>query len=371
MVKELTRTLDGVPFTRDAKFVYLLLADYHNAARRTSWPSVVQLASEALMAERHCRRQLRWLEVHGEIRQVSTGVGRGAVCEYLFLRLDVEEKGGQPVPLSGTEKGDTIGPPSAPERGTEGGQKGDWESPLRENPPFNARAKKLTGEPVRTKPCADAPDLRHTEVRNAVTRVQAHLLGYEIWDGAAAKALADLLAAAPNVEADTLVECVVHRALSHKPFSAHPRAWLRSLTDYQLGPLDRYGHPLMGENRRIPELRRIAQGAPAKTAAPEMPASVEVQIPHAVVASTTGMGPMQAWDRVKVRLQQRLNPHTFKTWITPLRAVGREGPVLEVAVPTSEFLMVPRKFESELREAAALSEIPYGRMVFVVREVRV
>lgn len=128
MVKELTETKDGVTFTRDAKFVYLLLADYHNQARRAAWPSLTLLAKEALMAERHCRRQIRWLELHGEIRQLRPkNQGARQISEYQFLRLDDMEtsgEGGQGVPLLSSEKGDRRGT-GCPPSGEKGGQKGD------------------------------------------------------------------------------------------------------------------------------------------------------------------------------------------------------------------------------------------------------
>lgn len=88
IVKELRKALDGTPISRDAKLVYLILADYHNTAKRAAWPSVADLARESLMSERHCYRQLDWLEKHREIRREGVRGGFRRITSYRFLRID-------------------------------------------------------------------------------------------------------------------------------------------------------------------------------------------------------------------------------------------------------------------------------------------
>ncbi|MDP9262896.1 MAG: helix-turn-helix domain-containing protein [Acidobacteriota bacterium] len=93
MVKKLTHALDGTPIPRDAKLVYLILADYHNTAERAAWPSVAELARESLMSPRHAYRQLDWLETHGEIRREGIRGGFGRRTSYRFPRIDGEGEG--------------------------------------------------------------------------------------------------------------------------------------------------------------------------------------------------------------------------------------------------------------------------------------
>src|SRR4051812_42827213 len=87
VVSGLTRARDGVPIPRDAKLVYMILAEFHNTTRRAVWPSVPEMAVLSVMSERHFRRQLTWLQDHGEIRRLSGG-GAGRTSAYLLLRLD-------------------------------------------------------------------------------------------------------------------------------------------------------------------------------------------------------------------------------------------------------------------------------------------
>lgn len=122
LVKELVSCVDGTAMTLSAKMVYLLLAEAHNTTHRIAWPSVSELAELGLMSYRQVQRQLRFLEEHGEIRQLRPeGQGKGMFCSYRLLRLDPE-----------------TGAPSEPERVTdshpskhgESGKKGDQSSPF-------------------------------------------------------------------------------------------------------------------------------------------------------------------------------------------------------------------------------------------------
>jgi len=125
LVKELLRCADGTPLTLSAKMVYLLLAEAHNTTHRIAWPSVSELAELGLMSYRQVQRQLRFLEEHGEIRQLRPdSQGKGMICSYRLLRIDPESV-----------------PPSEPERVTnrhplkhgESGKKGDQSSPFIEH----------------------------------------------------------------------------------------------------------------------------------------------------------------------------------------------------------------------------------------------
>lgn len=108
-VKGLTENI-----TQSEKFLLLILADYHNTAMRSAWPSVALLAEECLMHERTAIRTIRSLETKDFIRR-KPGGGRGYVTGYLIGGIDYEKGGITPSFLQ--QKGDTKG-------GGKGGTKG-------------------------------------------------------------------------------------------------------------------------------------------------------------------------------------------------------------------------------------------------------
>jgi hypothetical protein len=110
-VSELLKCPDGTPLTRDGKLLLFLLADHHNVSDEESRPSVITLAQEALMSERHARDLLRWFERHGVI-ECTPGNGRGHTSSYCFVEL---------------KKGANMVPPLFEERGQKGGRKGAQE----------------------------------------------------------------------------------------------------------------------------------------------------------------------------------------------------------------------------------------------------
>jgi hypothetical protein len=107
-VSELLKCPDGTPLTRDGKLLLFLLADHHNVSDEESRPSVITLAKEALMSERHARDLLRWFEKHGVIECIP-GNGRGHTSSYCFVEL---------------KKGANMVPPLFDERRQKGGTKG-------------------------------------------------------------------------------------------------------------------------------------------------------------------------------------------------------------------------------------------------------
>jgi hypothetical protein len=156
IVKELTRALDSTPIPRDAKLVYLILADYHHTAQRAAWPSVVELARESLMSTRHCYRQLDWLEEHGEIRREGTRGGFGRKTSYRFLRIDGEENLGnsdQATPL-GESRDLTAGSQEEKNFAARNGDETVTGSAKNSDKTVTTLSSTIrnTGEPVRTEP---------------------------------------------------------------------------------------------------------------------------------------------------------------------------------------------------------------------------
>lgn len=280
----------ATPFTQQAKFVYLLLSDAHNTTQRGAWESLPVLADLAVMDEAQCRRQIRWLEDHGEILQVNSKYGRGHVANYIFLRLDPpetwrkitggatiqqieearrrvderrqrgrntrphikDERGTEPPPSMGVMG--ALETPFLPsdmgeERGRKGGAKGVSSRPLKGSASINARENVLpVKEPVteRVNTSRDAAharpvDHRHAVIREAIQRLQLHFLKYELWDGSAAKKLSVLLESVPKCRAEDLIVALVWWAMSPDTVHGkHPRIWLPHLPAYQQGPLDNF-----------------------------------------------------------------------------------------------------------------------------------
>jgi hypothetical protein len=87
-------------------------------------------------------------------------------------------------------------------------------------------------------------DPRHHELRESIKRLQRETIRFEIWDGRAAKKLAELLAGS-TATAEQLQEALVWWGMSpDEPRAKHPGEWLGGLSAFLDGPLDRYGRPI-------------------------------------------------------------------------------------------------------------------------------
>lgn len=58
----------------------------------------------------------------------------------------------------------------------------------------------------------------------------------------------------------------------------------------------------------------------------------------------------EAWNATLAKLSTRVNPHSFDTWLKPIKAAGISGNVLYVTIPTSDFSSVGKKYGSLLSE---------------------
>jgi hypothetical protein len=271
-VMALTKTPNGERLTRSEKFLLLCLADYHNRYSKIAFPSVQRLALDTLSCEREVRYLLRSLERKGLIIAIRPGrQGRGGLTHYVFLELDPNpglEPGGKDGSCSdecrarndvskkaarfaafSSRNRSSAAADDISERRKEGGnpvygrrqEGGKMSTPNKEEP-----GTKVNKEP---EPCADGvgADPRAEPIRSAIQRLQQAELGYVQWDGSAAAALRDLLGST-TADVRTIVRAAVWRALSARPMSEHPRAWVRRLLDYSLGPLDERGrHSVAGE----------------------------------------------------------------------------------------------------------------------------
>jgi hypothetical protein len=90
------------------------------------------------------------------------------------------------------------------------------------------------------------PDPRHTPFREATAKYWALKNGVAEmpWNGAAAKAMSDLLSANPLMTIDSFTDYLRNRWKSDLNHFERPSIWLRRITEFAGGPLDRFGKPL-------------------------------------------------------------------------------------------------------------------------------
>jgi len=115
------------------------------------------------------------------------------------------------------------------------------------------------------------PDARHMIFRDALERYWRHTnasttLPELPWDGREAKALDDLLSASPTLDAGAFLKMLNHRRLSEVNQVERCYVWLRKITDYAGGPLDRFGKPL-GEKHATSGINRAQARTDANRAA--------------------------------------------------------------------------------------------------------
>lgn len=154
-VKELVVCPNGERLTRTEKLVALILADSHQIrAERCTYPSVREMAADALIDLRTCRRLLTSLAQKGVIEILRPErQGAGKINCYRFPQLD---KGGQDTLLFYAK------------RGAEGGQKEDKSG----TPPHpllgRTRTRTKTNPPPSPSPQAGGETLRRDEPGDAL-----------------------------------------------------------------------------------------------------------------------------------------------------------------------------------------------------------
>jgi hypothetical protein len=145
--------------------------------------------------------------------------------------------------------------------------------PVPEKP---SRAKKQREGP-KTKPetKSAAVESRHAEFKAAIEAYWKFKNPDDEmpWDGAEGKALGMWLAASPNTTIDQFKKYLRNRAKSEVTPSDRPSLWIRNITSYAAGPLDRYGKPLTKSNQ------------PEKLHIPRKPVERETEEPKPLLIS--------------------------------------------------------------------------------------
>ncbi len=89
-MKALHECPNGEVITRTEKLVGIVLGDAHQDRRdRHTFPSIAEIAEDAMVSERQCQRVMDALERKGVIRrEYPAGKGRGKTTFYIFCELD-------------------------------------------------------------------------------------------------------------------------------------------------------------------------------------------------------------------------------------------------------------------------------------------
>jgi len=126
------------------------------------------------------------------------------------------------------------------------------QSPSKSNSPFETPFTETETEKKTVKPkkpsrteSSKAPDNRHRECKEVIRAYwQLHNPDLEMpWDGSEGKVLGMFLRANPKLTAIGIRKLLNHRSCSEVNQCERPSKWVRNLTDYARGPIDRYGKP--------------------------------------------------------------------------------------------------------------------------------
>lgn len=135
-------------------------------------------------------------------------------------------------------------------------------------------------------------DPRHVDFKAAIMAYAVFKGVTLAWDGSEAKALALLLASAPDLDLTAFRACLNNRARSPAtPHGERPRLWLPHILRYQQGPLNEFG--------KVGESNGFAKGKTARSidAAAEASAIIEQQRQQALRQEAGNLAPAsEAWD---------------------------------------------------------------------------
>jgi hypothetical protein len=380
-VVQLRRCPDGAPISRGQKCVLLVLSNYHNPAFKVAWPSLPLLAEDSQSSIAQVKRDLDYFEKHGVLRRMKSIGGRGKTTDYAFIEVDGgPQKPAHGEPVSGDKPahgepvsdGKTSSKPAHPNGQT---------SSKPAHP--DMRNKEITGSRERTgnrESAAAYADARHSLVKLAITRLQKHDLGFEMWDEPEDdRKLQQLLSRKQDISGERLVDCVVNRWLSPASTSDPVRKWIVKLLEYAGGPKNSFNDLVRFEVEQFRRLRAIATASedPQQSIQVEhvsvAPAAtvIELEIPSPNGGTWNGSTPADVWHRVQMRLESMLSRLTYDVWIKPTRGVEYLDGTLVVSIPTAEFAEVRDRFAEEIVRAVREIRVPCKRLHFRTGYVRV
>lgn len=97
---------------------------------------------------------------------------------------------------------------------------------------------------------------------------------------------------------------------------------------------------------------------------PDIQMSAKIAIEHETEIENTVV---EAWEKTSANLKATMDPHTFDTWIKPLRPDSMNGEVLFLKVPGPVFEEMGKRLASQILESAKQTGISVSKLSFVVR----
>jgi hypothetical protein len=206
------------------------------------------------------------------------------------------------------------------------------------------------------KPKDETTDPRYQQIVDVIRKCwpQAVPFAFDAADGRALKAMLQRRPVRQGWTAEQLALCVGFRFLSEGITVAESvKAWIGAVTDYAGGPRDRYGKEIARSAQDVAfwkhQARLLVGLEQPKASTPQDVLPLEPQPELGRVEDARA-----AWAELAQTLEKAVNPHSFGTWIKPLRAAGIDGAgVLYVRVPTPEFKHVAQKYGDLLGEAVS------------------
>jgi hypothetical protein len=218
-------------------------------------------------------------------------------------------------------------------------------------------------------------DVRFETVRSAIVNLQRATVGYDIWDDKSTDALWRLLNLRRSASAQDLVRCVVHRWASADQNNAeHPGKWLMRLTEYQNTPLNKWGDPVMAPDSELLRLNCLAEGVKfnqccdsgrEETPTKPCPTFVDVLIERGTSSLGDESIASDAWARISLEMKKRMSELSWSTWIQPLKQSSVQNGLLQVQVPTTDFLELATKFRMQILEATKSADVQLAGLRFI------
>jgi hypothetical protein len=251
-VKELTHTPSGRKLLPSEKCLLYTLADYYDEERGNAWPSMDRLGTESLVSSRQCRRLIRALE-KDQILIVESG-DKGKSNRYRFVNYVKKGTDNLSYPVLAKATPDVRGgrtqlcpggadiamsaePPIQPEV--------EPSLPASKNPKPGGDKKPLK-PPKQEKP----KDERQKTFQKVIEEVQKSISGHDVyWDARCAGALAQFLKRTPGLKEEGLRLWLKNYFDSDTNPADPPMIYLHQLERYRLGPLDRFGKPVVRKTR--------------------------------------------------------------------------------------------------------------------------
>ncbi len=147
-----------------------------------------------------------------------------------------------------------------------------------------------------------------------------------------------------------------------------PHRWLADLPKYFEAPLDRFGRPDFEKRaaweRKFQKRTATLQADPGEVLPEWYTApSARTFSPDPALAEFLDANP-DPWQVIREAIRPSINPHSFDTWIRPLRIGGVDGRKLVVRLPTKDFAHIGERYGTAIQNAIEKLRFPFEGVEF-------